>query len=635
MAAIIDKDDAPRHLFNVPELDFSADLFSVRLAAGWFSLGARSIGSRRDERRVEDEVCRQTILLPHGSFATIFGKLKSVGNVLTGLGKPSGLMRQESGGRAYSYAPFHRFEFMFDRAVGEPLIFVHFDTSGAQLFINPDLWLHFELEERAPGHGIWWDPRRGVDVLVRRMLDRSNMETVEIQADYLLKYLQARQMSLLVAHYRQLLLFDPSQSAIKTFVKEDDVTLGSPDQGAKAILQNWGFRKNAGRIPFLQRRLHLWFEIKPPELGVGDPWVEQPSFDPYTFTMPTSAGPVAPARWKNIRGSVKHTFEGEACDFMNRVYFRQEVLAKYEGAFGFDVKDDGSVSCRQYWGLDRSTARLGNELLSTAIGDFAEGVPFEEWPHWKQYAVEPPSPDTVRSLVQEQPVPEAVNELVRALQELNAAFADIAASFGATNPIDLWRGSLDGLAGRCLKWVYPAAADDGEFLKRATLASTLFLDGLQTLPIRNLLRSVGKNLHESFEKPPQSLGSRKLLQRATLTALLIVGLQPRRAKLSLLLKQAEGSAKSAASPDLQRELDMVNGQVRNEFAPLAFLYDLRTYGGLAHPPNKEKAAAAATSLGLPKEGWHRTHYLYLLKVIAESVRRISEHFEVAAQVGRP
>ena len=56
---------------------------------------------------------------------------------------------------------------------------------------------------------------------------------------------------------------------------------------------------------------------------------------------------------------------------MDRVYFRQEVLMKYEAVSGFEVKDDGS-------GLARSTARQGTELCSTATGDFAEGVPFEE-----------------------------------------------------------------------------------------------------------------------------------------------------------------------------------------------------------------------------------------------------------------
>ncbi len=30
MAAIINRDDAPTHLFSIPELDFSGDLFSER-----------------------------------------------------------------------------------------------------------------------------------------------------------------------------------------------------------------------------------------------------------------------------------------------------------------------------------------------------------------------------------------------------------------------------------------------------------------------------------------------------------------------------------------------------------------------------------------------------------------------------
>jgi hypothetical protein len=67
------------------------------------------------------------------------------------------------------------------------------------------------------------------------------------------------------------------------------------------------------------------------------------------------------------------------------------VLMKYEAASGFEVKDDGS-------GLARSTARLGTELCSTATGDFAEGVPFEEWLHWKQYSVDPPDPQAAEAL---------------------------------------------------------------------------------------------------------------------------------------------------------------------------------------------------------------------------------------------
>jgi hypothetical protein len=633
LAQIINKTDAPSHLFSIPELDFSEDLFAQPLAGPWVRLAARTLGRCHDRRGVEEEVSRQSLLILPEQFVTVFNKLESIGNVLRGLGKPSGSVSQGSGPKEYIYAAFHRFEFPFTTIVGEPLVFAHRDSSGVQLFINPDLWLFFELEEKTPGGGIWWDPRRGVDVLLRRTIERGSLQTVEIRSEYILKYLRARQMSLLVGHYRQLLLFGPSQDKIGAFV-EGNLTLGSPEQGAKAILQNWGLRQDAGRTPFLQRRLHLWFEIKPPPLDVEDPWAEEPPFDPYTFTLLTTVGPVAPARWKDLRHSEEQRFAGVPCDFMEDVYFRQDVLTKYEGAAGFDVGDDGSVSCRHHWGLVRSTGRLGNELLYTAIGDFAEGVPFEEWPHWKQYAVEPPSPEIARALGGETPIPEAVNSLAKALLRFNTAFTDLAASLGVGIVDPPWRGALDSLAGRQLKWVYPATADDDEFLKRATLISTFLIDGLHPASLRKLLNAVGRNLHETFGRPSTPLASRNLLQRVTLMTLLIEAMQPRRARLAKLVKQAEGKPKNQAGRDLQVELEGLHKQVRSEFAPLAFLYDLRTHGGLAHRPHEKKARAAAVGLGLPEGNWHRTDYLCLLNLIAESLNRISEHFEVGAQMAR-
>ena len=630
VTAILNRNDAPGHLSSIPELDFSEDLFAERLAGPWVRLGAWMANSPLDERGVEDEVMRQSLLLPPEAFASVYDKLESVGNVLGSLGTPGGVIHSAYGAKEYSYAAFHKFEFPFTSVVGEPLVFVHFGGSDSRLFINPDLWMFLGLKERTAGCGIWWDPRRGVDALIRRVI-QGDLQTVEIRADYLLKYLQARQMSLLVGHYRQLLLVNPAQKTIAAFVN-GELTLGSPEQGSKALLQNWGLRDGFERgARYLQRRLHLWFEIKPPAIDVENPWDDAPTFDSYVFTLPTSAGPVAPARWRRLRDAEERDFEGVICDFMDRTYFRQEVLTKYEVASGFDVKDDGSVSNSSYWGLTRSTSRIGNELLTTAIGDFAEGVPFEEWHHWKEYAVEPPSADTLRALLQEMPIPEAVNFLVHALNRLNAAFAEMAASLGVTITDPLWRGSLDSLAGRQLKWVYPVTAGDDEFIKRATLASTLFLDGLQSAPLRKLLTGIGKNLHETFDKSPTTLGSRKLLQRTTLIALLMEAIRPKKAKLPALLKQAEGKNKKPSEADLQAELSRLHRKVQDEFAPLAFLYDLRIHGGLAHPPSKEEAAAAAAKLGLPKGNWHRTDYLRLLKLIADSFDRISEHLDAASQ----
>ncbi|MGO9117509.1 MAG: hypothetical protein ACLQPD_07850 [Desulfomonilaceae bacterium] len=627
---VINRNDAPNHLFNIPELDFSRDLFAEPLGGSWFTLGTWTIKPRRDERGVEDTVQRQSLLIAPGQFEEIFEYLKSVGNVIHNLGQPGGSINYRGGAEEYKYIPFYQFEVSGALPPGEPLVFLRSATSGNRLFINPDLSLYFELEEKKCGSGIWSDPRRGVDALVHR--NRGNLEVVEIQVDYLREYLQARQMSLLIGHYRHLHLFDPPESAIERFVV-GEVILGSPGQGAKAILQNWGLRQSiTGAPPFLQRRLHFWLEIRPQEIDVDDPWAEEPPFDPYTFVLPTRVGQVAPARWAHFRQTEELKFQGEVCDFMTPVYFRQEVLTKYQGAPGFDLEDNGAISCYNYWGLVRSTARVGNELLATGIGDFAEGVPFEEWPHWKQYAVEPPSPETAKALGQEQTVPDAVNCLVKALDTLNIAFANMAASIGMGTLTSLWGGSLDSLAGRHLKWVYPTNADEDEFLKRATLISTLALESLESASLRNLLKGVGSSLHMNDEEPPQPLGSRNLLQRLTLIAALIENFQPDIAGIPMLVRQAEGKIRITGKLDLQAELEILHRRVREELAPLAFLYDLRTHGGLAHAPNKERVATAAAKLGLPEKNWHRTDYLRLLNIVTDGVYHIVRHLEMATEI---
>jgi len=316
---------------------------------------------------------------------------------------------------------------------------------------------------------------------------------------------------------------------------------------------------------------------------------------------------------------------------MDTVYFRQEVLTKYEVTSGFEVKDNGSVSNIGYWGLTRSTSRIGNELLTSAIGDFAEGVPFEEWLRWQQYAVEPPSEDSLRTIDQEIPIPKAVNSLEHSLERMNRAFSEMANGIGLTASTPLWRGSLDSLAGRQLKWVYPASAGDDEFIKRATLASTLFLDGLQSSPMRQFLNAFGKSFHEGFDKTRSPLGSRKLLQRTALACAIIAEIRPKLSKVPSLVKAAEGKGAGRMEGDLYSELLTLNTQIRDEFSPLAFLYDLRVHGGLAHHPNRKEAALAASNLGLPEGNWHRTDYLALLKLAQKGFERICDHFSAARE----
>ncbi len=629
MTSLFGREELPDSLRAIPELDLSGELLQDPLAEPWFLLGAWTTGSNREDGPTESVVERQCLLIDPGSFGGLFEDLESIGNVFHSLGIPACCEVSQDGEFKYRYEPFHRFHFDSEDRTGEPLVFANRGESGTCLYINPDILLFFRLEERGVGSGVWWDARRAAEVLRRRVVN-GDREVVEIRTDYLLRYLRARQMALLIGHYRHLHLYNAGTEVIAAF-EVGDITLGSPEKRVKALLQNLGLRDDiALGDPFLQRRLHLWFELSPPALDSGDPWDEKPPFDPHEVTFPTHAGPVAPARWRHFPGKDGSKFQGVVCDFMTPVYFRQDVLSKYETTTGFEVGDNGSVSCGSYWGLVRSTRRIGNELVSTAIGDFAEGVPFHEWPHWRSYVAEVPSLETIHVLREEKSIPSAVNDLVAALAGLNESFDEFATALRAAIKEPLWTGSLESLAARQLKWVYPVGASDDEFLKRATLLSTLLIDALMPEGLRLVLRALHPDLHQNREKPPSPLGPRKLLERATLVAVLVAEAQPQLESVARLVHAAESRSAEGLEEDLTEELTRIHARVRSVSGPLAFLYDLRVGGGLAHPPSSAKVGEAAAGLGLPRDHWTRAHFLRLLAVMTESIQGVAGHLQAAA-----
>ncbi len=625
---IINRSDVPSHLFDISELDFSSDLVDEPLTKNWFRLGAWTGGSHRDDRQVVDVVERQTLLVQTETFREIFDELQCIGNTLRDLGKSTAYTFGDGLQKAYSYSPFHRFELPFTSANLEPLVFFRSTDKSNELFINPDLWMFLSLEQRIPASGSWWDLGRGTEVLKRYTLQACSQQVVDIQTDYLLRYLKARQLSLLVGHYRHLNYFNPSEDAIGKFVVED-LTLGSPDRGVKVLLQNWGLTKDPlNSEHFLQRRLHLWFQIEPPSIDVDDPWHQEPAFDVYAFTLPTDSGLVAPAKWSSLRYQAEaKKFDGENGDSMDRIYFQQNVLIKYEGASGFEIGDDGSVHYKSDWGLDRSVRRIGNELLSCAIVDFAEGIPFEEWPHWKQYSVQPPGVELCRALSEEQTIGTLVNSMVAALGELSSAVAGWEEIFRFKSLEKLWAGSVDSLPCRQLKWVYPDNSNDDEFLKRCTLASTFLIDELKPKVLRQILQCIDQRLH--LNNKGDSLGSIKLLERLSLVGAISEELQPENVAIPNLVRMAEGR-QTCPESDLLVELTNLYANVRRESKPLALLYQLRNHAGLAHAKNSSTSTDLITELGLPPRNWHRKDYLNLLRMLCSSIRQISVRIETAS-----
>lgn len=630
----LDRSEVPDQVAALAELDITNELTNKPLEGPWFRLAAWHTEKEQRVGRVEDVRERQSLLIERGAFEAVFERLDAVGNTLSGLGEPGGCTWYEAGEQRYRYIPFYEFEIRGTDQVSEPLVCYDVRASDTRFVINPDLLLHLGVEERPPGSGVWWDARRGVEAIVTKQVDEGRLLVVDIQTAYLKEYLQARQMALLIGNYRHLLLFNPTEGEIAKFGEAGDVVLGAPERGVKAELNNWGLREDVGfREPFLQRRLHMWSVVEPPEIDTEDPWREKPSFDPFEFTLPTKDGPVAPARWRHIGMTSGREFAGEPGFFGTHVYFRQEVLAKYQGSAGFSIDADGSLHCGYYWGLYRSTSRVGNELLTTMIKDFAEGVPFEEWPHWRQYAVEPPSIETVRALSEEAPIPEAIRGLHDALSELNDAFDRFADALGArSKDAVVWEGSLDSLAGTQLQWVYPSAADDSEFLTRATLLSTLVIEGLSAPLLRKTLKAIPGDIHMTNDSPPKPLGSRNLLQRSTLVAMLLIDLEVDVRTIGEIISRAEAPTSGMATDGLTDEIVKLRDESRRLLAPLAFLYDLRVSGGLAHAPNPKRVAEAAAQLGLPEIGWHRKHYLQVVEQVTSSVWAVAEKLQEAANV---
>src|ERR1700733_14178169 len=101
---ILERAEAPAHLFNISELDFSENLFAERLSLPWVRLGVMG-PSHTNESGVEEELRINTLLLEPGAFADAFGGLGAVGNNLWAVGQPGVV----SSGDETKYEPFYDF----------------------------------------------------------------------------------------------------------------------------------------------------------------------------------------------------------------------------------------------------------------------------------------------------------------------------------------------------------------------------------------------------------------------------------------------------------------------------------------------------------------------------------------------
>jgi hypothetical protein len=554
-----------------------------------------------------------------------FETLDAVGNAIGDLGLPSvSISRDPDGKETYHYQPAHEFELNYSGIRVEPLVSERVGERSNIFLINSDLWLQLGLEETNPGSAIWVESRSGTEVLRERSSDGFRM--VEVQRDYLLRYLRDRRRALIVGHYADARLEQPTADEVALFAADRvELECRRPYRAKVRLISaplDVATRRMRGA---LHRQMHLWFCIRPPELDPVRTWQERPSFDVHTFTLQTHSGQVAPERFK-ASADFTVPFAGVACDFMAPVFFRQEVIERYQDSSTFSVADDGAIHCGSFWGLYRSTQLHGNEYISTAIGDFAEGVPYDEWPHWHRYAIPPPGRSSLNVAASEQTTSAAVTRLVEALEGLNSAFGSAMFAVGL-DAGRLWDGYVDSLAARRLKRYYRTDAADDVFLERATLLATIVTEELRAVAIRPFLQRFDPTLHRSFADPPTTLQSRTLLQRMALVITIITALSPDPAEVMSLVRRAEGADHSGDSETL-REIRSLFAAVRAKFTPLALIYELRNVAGIAHRTDPARVGEIVQQLGLPREHWRRGDFLRLVAIVTRCVSEIAQVLRV-------
>ncbi len=558
-------------------------------------------------------------------------ELESLDHVLARGGEFESLGSPDDGGSVFPYT-LHGVEL-------EPVAYRSTVWPGRTLEISPAVPALLDLRGRelAKDEVVYVDQRLNQEVIrLRHGLGDRVLSTVMIRTAALHRFLAERERALVLYHFHQHLLrhFTDAEAGEHEIVHSS--MSGSLPYGLKTVVQNWGpgGRALRGGDAFLQRRIHRWRVIRPEEAltrGTRHEPMHLP-FDVRSFTLETWHGPVAPALFCMLdvpSAEFSGVWPEEGSPFMARTWFDIAVLERFERDPNYEVGDDGSIRCHHYWALNRSVGRTGNRWLSVAIGDFAEGVPMEEWPYFARYAVPPPSATEYDEACREREIPDVVNALVDALEHM-AATPSWFADEGTELPAAVWSLKSDP---RPLKRHMGSTTDTTEFARRVTELSTLLIDGLDKAAlIRAVEALAGMNAPNEY----RSQGSRKWLeawatacriarQLGTMEPVALAG--PLR--LGLTWTTAAEREREAAQEYQQAALD-----TRATLAPIAYLYELRTSGGVAHPSSAKWAPALKKAAGDPEQVGRRA-YLALLSSLGEAVRSVVEDVRAAAGVRRP
>ena len=197
---------------------------------------------------------------------------------------------------------------------------------------------------------------------------------------------------------------------------------------------------------------------------------------------------------KSAKKAARHEIEG----FLEMVYFKEEVLKKYESNKDYTIGDNGTVLFGYKWGLFRGICRVAKGFLVAHLGDIGEGLPEAELKHWKQYNVnysEVPTKeryfdfrDTIRRMLH---FMKKSNERIES--HLNKFFFDIELNDKRLFKLDNIESIL-----RSLNKVINKKTTLDDFQARIIFINILLLENINSELILKILKKVDSSLCYSY-----------------------------------------------------------------------------------------------------------------------------------------
>lgn len=481
-----------------------------------------------------------------------------------------------------------------ETAVGEIEAFVverEDPTRFIEFTPRQDFVMFYTLFDRMEGSNRMYDDHlRGVYDVVK--FETSEMlSKIRIMKDYLLDYLFVRKKALLIGYYFGIVT--PAQRSI-------------PDGFRKRIK----FDINHGKASVLLAKrnilgdkliaqLDMFKVILPPNQKIlGDFGT---TADAPKTTLNTSEGPVQMTKAIG--------FGHSSSDFLSVAYFDPRVLKKYEDDRRYRIDDNGGVHYAGVWGIFRGIQRLGDDFIAANVGYLSEGLPYQEWLHWAQNNVDPPSIEEIRELQKTKPIQQLVNFLVSEVE----SFEKRQLLFMAKRDVNVneplfefqSREQKDEII-RGLKKVFTRRTTRSEFLSRVVDLYKLLIDNVN----RRLLVSVVDSYDPTakFDKQKRLKGSLKLLliclEFRTIERMCKWSGLPEEeieSKVVEYYSNLQQSNTQAATDFLFNELYGRVNSLREAFGALFVLHALRTKAGGAHLGTGREFAKAMNALGFPED----------------------------------